>query len=209
MAPPRGLGQADTGESLLFRPRQGDTAAAEYYRVREDREAGREPRAPNATAATVGEVLNRFLHDKRDGLEIGDLTPATWEDYRRSADHAIRVLGRDRAVCDLTPADFGKLRKVTAQRLGPTALKKYIVTVRGFFRHALKNRYIDRPADFGSLFDLPDESKLRLAKEARGIGLDRGKVRLGFTAPRDVVIDRYEVLVAKAAVFTPPELAAV
>ncbi len=41
------------------------------------------------------------------------------------------------------------------------------------------------------------------------IGMDRGKVRLGFTAPHDVVIDRYEVHVAKAAEFTPPELAAV
>src|SRR5258708_4137327 len=58
------------------------TALAEYVRVREDREAGREPRAKGVgDTRTVADVVNAFLTEKRNKANAGELSARTWADY--------------------------------------------------------------------------------------------------------------------------------
>jgi hypothetical protein len=111
--------------------RDRDAALREYVRVREDLEAGRKPRPVDEAARTVADVVNSFLTEKRGRVDAGELSARTWSDYYAACEAVVESFGRDRAVSDLRPEDFARLRKSVAERLGPVSVLNFVTRVPG------------------------------------------------------------------------------
>jgi hypothetical protein len=62
-----------------------DSALEEYHKVKDALHAGRKPR-PDPEAITVKDVVNAFLNHKRDMKDAGELSPRTWDGYKRTGD---------------------------------------------------------------------------------------------------------------------------
>ena len=77
-----------------------DGALKKYLEQREDLHAGRKPREATE-GLTVKELCNRFLNAKQALVDVGELSPLTWSDYKRTcipslvpAAGAAQVIGR-------------------------------------------------------------------------------------------------------------------
>jgi integrase len=148
-----------------------DKALKEYLRVREDLEAGREPRPTDDETRTVADVVNSFLTEKRGRVEAGELSARTWSDYSAACEAVVDAFGRSRAVSDLRPDDFAKLRSSVAGRLGPVSVLNFVTRVRVLFKHAYDFGLIDTPVRYGSGFDRPAKKTLRLERAKKGAKL--------------------------------------
>lgn len=150
-------------------PDYGSGAAlAEYHRTIDDLRAGREPRPKDDERTALGEAANKFLAAKASLRDSGELRPRTWTGYHATCSRIIDVLGKRRAVADLTPDDFRKLRAVFAKGRGPVALAGDIRRAKAMFRFCETEGLIDRPCRYGAGFDLPTSTVLRQARAARG-----------------------------------------
>jgi hypothetical protein len=54
--------------------------------------------------------VNSFLTEKRGRVDAGELSARTCSDYSAACEAVVGSFGRDRAVSDLRPEDFAKLR---------------------------------------------------------------------------------------------------
>ncbi len=136
--------------------------------------AGRPPR-PRVGDLAVADLCNRFLTEKRNRVDAGELSEGTWGEYYHACSRVVEAFGRDRPVGDLRPEDFGRLRAAAAKRLGPVALSKFVTLVRTVFAHAYKAELIDAPVRFGGGFDKPPRRVMRLERARKGpklIGAD-------------------------------------
>ena len=143
-----------------------DKALAGYVEAARAIKEGREPR-PEVGAATVAELVNEFLSARRERVDSGELTAAMWGEYFHMAEQVIATFRRERAVADLRPDDFGRLRVAAAKRLGPVALHKFITMTRTLFKFAFTNELIDAPVRYGDRFDKPPKGVLRLHRAQR------------------------------------------
>jgi integrase len=151
-----------------FGPWEAPEGALKKYEAEKDElHAGRKPR-PDPEAVTVKEVANAFLNAKRAAVDNGELSPLTWQDYRAACDEMVGALGKGRAVADLRPDDFARLRDALAKRCGPHRLKKMILCVRMVFRFAHDNELTGSPVRYGQGFNVPSKKTLRTHKAARG-----------------------------------------
>jgi hypothetical protein len=140
----------------------------EYYRQKDDLEAGRVPKPKAADSVTVGRLANEFLTWKRRRVESGDIAAVMWNEYRIVTDRLVEGLKPGRAVTDLAPADFDRLRADAAGRLGLYSLKKFITLARAVFAYAYAHELIPAPVRYGSSFDKPTKAKLALARRVKG-----------------------------------------
>lgn len=150
--------------------------------------AGGEPRSAIATV-TVADVVNGFLTERRGRVDAGEMTARTWSEYYATGVEISEAFGRARAVGDLRPADFARLRARAAKRLGPVALGNFVQRVRTIFRWG--DESLDCPARFGPDFAKPAARVVRLERARRGPRLvEPGDVRklLGWppSAPCDL-----------------------
>jgi len=143
-------------------------ALAEYHRTVDDLRAGRKPRPKGDDRTTLADAANKFLSAKADLRDSGEIRPRTWTQYHDTCSRMLDVLGKHRAVADLTPDDFRKLRTAFAKGRGPVALAGHMRRARVFFRYCDTDELIDRPCRFGASFDLPSPKTLRQARAARG-----------------------------------------
>ena len=98
-------------------------AVSRYLDVRDDLQAGRTPRARQDDRLTVVELCDRFLSRKQDKQQAGEIVLRHFNDYRKTTDRMIRVLGKTSVVEELVPDDFARLRKdITENSLGDEAL---------------------------------------------------------------------------------------
>jgi len=118
--------------------------------------------------ATLADAANKFLSAKADLRDSGEIRSCTWMQYHDTCSRILDVLGKHRAVADLTPDDFRKLRSAFAKGRGPVALAGDIKRARILFRFCDTDGLIDRPCKFGTGFDLPSRKTLRQARAARG-----------------------------------------
>lgn len=135
-------------------------AEAEYNAVRDDLNAGREPRAWTADGVTVADLFNDFLTSKRDKADDGDLSESTFRDYFDILSMATKSLGRNTVVANLRPADFRKLRRTLGQGKTAVTLKKRIICTRSPFRFGIRNGMIAEQPSFGDEFNVPEEKKI-------------------------------------------------
>ena len=147
-------------------------AIEEYHRVVEDDRAGRARRPKDSELVTLADAANVFLEAKAALRDTGELAARTWSDYHATCSRIIDILGKHRAVADMEPADFRKLRSAFAN--GPQG-KRSVVSLgndirrsRVFFRFCEVEGLIDRPCRFGTGFDLPSPKSQRLARAAKG-----------------------------------------
>jgi integrase len=151
-----------------------EDALAAYLADAEDLHAGRLPRAAEEGTLTVYQLCAKFLVAKKQQLADGELAPTTLNAYAEICRLLWKVLGRGRAVSDLRPPDFAKLRAKMAETWGPERLKSEIVRARTPFNWAYGEELIDRPVRFGaSSFSVPRQ-KMFEADEIRSM-LDTAK----------------------------------
>ncbi len=103
-----------------------DAALAEWTRVKEFRLAGNEPPATDAPPADdegmqVGELCDRFLQAKAVQRDSGELSPMTWNDYKRTCDRMVAHFGKAKPVAKLTAADFTSLKGASRKRAASSA----------------------------------------------------------------------------------------
>jgi integrase len=147
-----------------------DGALKRYLEQKDDLHAGRTPRE-RTEGTTVKDACNHFLNAKQSLVDAGELTPASWREYKAFADEVVAHTGKGRLVSDLRPDDFAALRKKLAKKWGPHRLKKAIQCIRSVFKHAHDSGLIDRPMSFGPGFARPSLKVLRLHRAERGVKL--------------------------------------
>src|SRR5262249_30174644 len=125
-----------------------DAALAKYLEQKDALHSGRKPR-PDTGGLTVKDLVNAFLNHKQAHVDVGELTPRTWADYKETCDLLVRHLGKQRVVADLGPDDFAALRNRMAERWGLHRLSKHIQYTRSAFKHGFDAELIDRPVRFG------------------------------------------------------------
>src|SRR5215470_14253044 len=69
-----------------------DGALTKYLAEKDALHAGRKPR-PDAQALTVKDLANAFLNAKQAALDAGELSPRTWNDYKRATDLLVKEFG--------------------------------------------------------------------------------------------------------------------
>lgn len=144
-----------------------DAALDEYLRVKDDREAGREPPPRDDQRLTLKTLCNTFLTHKRSAVGIGELTQRTFSDYHTTCDGLLKALGKNTAVDAIRIEDLLAYRRSLAERLGPTALGSAVTRVRTVFIFAFENGLTNQPVRFGA-FKRPAKPAARRLRESKG-----------------------------------------
>lgn len=114
---------------------------------------------------TVKRLFDTFLSDCKRRVATGELQAVTLADYQRTCQRFADIIGKNRAVEGLAPADFAKVRTEVAKTRGLAALGTFITKARVPFSWAIKNELIDR-VRYGTQFSKPRADKL--LKERNG-----------------------------------------
>lgn len=139
-----------------------ENAEAEWDRTKEYLRRGETPPPPDDDATdrlTVKGLFDQFLSDCKQRVASGEMQPVTLSDYKRVCQRFADIVGKDRAVDGLAPADFAKVRKEVAKTRGLAGLASFITSCRVPFSWAVKNELIDN-VRFGSQFSKPRADKL-------------------------------------------------
>lgn len=159
------------GEIRYFGPWDDpDAALSNYLKQKDALHAGRKPR-PEAEALTVKDAANDFLNAKTALLEVGELSPHTWDNYKRATDELVAHIGKTRLVADLDPQDFAALRNKLAKKWGPHRLAVTIQHIRSVFKHAFDAGLTPTPIRFGPGFKRPTKKTFRLHRAEQGTKL--------------------------------------
>jgi len=102
---------------------KGKAALEIWLDQKDDLLAGREPRAKAPDAITVADLSNEYLTHQAERRDYGKISPRTFQGLHVTCVNLVSVFGKRRAVTDLAPDDFGKLRKKLAKTLGAVALR--------------------------------------------------------------------------------------
>ena len=143
---------------------KGVAALALWLEQKDDLLAGREPREKN-DGMTIADLANRFLTAKEALRDNGELAPRTFSGYYATCETVVKASGRERAVSDLIPDDFRKLRAKLAAKRGPVALRNEMQRVRSIFKFAFDDGLIPAPIRFGQAFAKPKLDTVRRARE--------------------------------------------
>jgi integrase len=144
---------------------KGVAALEEYLRDKDDLQAGREPRR-KTDGLTIAELCNQFLAEKESKRDTGELNPRTFWGYHATCEGVVKAFRKDRAVTDLVPDDFRKLRKELSKTRGAVALGNEIMRVRSIFKFAFDEGLILAPIKFGQAFGKPKSEVVARAREA-------------------------------------------
>src|SRR5262245_47125855 len=149
-----------------------------YNQQAADLHAGREPRDTSADTPTVYLLCAKFLATKLADVKTGELSQRSLEDYAETCKRLIQAFRKDRAVSDLSPDDFEKLKRRMARTWGPVRLGNEMNRVRIVFSYGYKNRLIDRPMVFGEGFKRPSRRTLRRHRAEQGLKMfEAGEIR--------------------------------
>ena len=129
--------------------------------------AGRTPRT-TGDGLTIADLCNRFLNAKRSLLDTGEIVGRTFTSYFESCEKIVQAFGEDRLVDDLAADDFGDLRRLIADRLGPVALGNEISKIRMVFKFAFDQALVDKPIRYGQSFKKPSRKVLRISRNQNG-----------------------------------------
>jgi integrase len=144
-----------------------DAALTEYLRVKDDREAGREPPLKDDQRLTLKTLVNTFLTHKKSAVAIGELTQRTFNDYHTTCEGLLKALGKNTAVDAIRIEDLLAYRRELAERLGPTALGSAVTRVRTVFIFAFENGLTNQPVRFGA-FKRPAKPATRRMRDSKG-----------------------------------------
>ncbi len=144
-----------------------EEALDEWLRVKDDLLAGREAR-PKEGCLELAELVNQFLHHKKQMLDSGELAERTWGGYESVGKMLLAFFGRTFPAEQLRTTDFQKLRAYLAKQYGPVALGNRIQVVRMIFRYGYRSKLLAKEAEFGVEFEKPSAKTLRQVRSAKG-----------------------------------------
>jgi integrase len=150
-----------------------DGALKKYLDQKDDLHAGCKVR-PDAQALTVKELCNAFLNHKQALLDAGELSPLTWQDYKKVCDLLVSHLGKQRVVADVGPDDFASLRNRMARKWGLHRRGKMTQCVRCVFKYGFDASLTNAPVRYGPGFQRPSKKALRLHRAEQGSRLFAG-----------------------------------
>ena len=112
---------------------KGSNALEQWLEQKEDLIAGREPRA-KSDGLTIADLCNHFLAHKEQLRDNGELSPRPFRGHYDTCATIVQEFKAGRAVTDLVPDDFCKLRdklwkstcKRAARRRGNRQLSPFI-----------------------------------------------------------------------------------
>ncbi|MCA9450711.1 MAG: hypothetical protein KC931_26550, partial [Candidatus Omnitrophica bacterium] len=78
----------------------------------------------------------------------------------------VECLGKNKAVDELRPDDWGRLRQALGNGKSPIALANRISRVKTAFNWAVENGYLERAPRYGTEFKRPRKDKIRHARNA-------------------------------------------
>lgn len=165
-----------------------DTALEEYNRVKDDLHAGRLRKDREPDGMTIYRLCTRFLTAKKDQRDNGELSARAFEEYGYACKRLLKVFGRSRAVADLGPDDFAKLRKIMSRTWGPLKLKTEIIRHRTPFLWAVKRGLIDRAPIMAEAFKVPSAWVIRRNRAAAGLKMfEADEIRAMLLAARQPI----------------------
>ena len=110
-------------------------ALARWHEIRNELEVGNELPAKKGQL-TVDYLVNAFLDSKHAQLQRGDLSPKTFRQYKPIAAWLRDLLGSERAVESLGPADFKRIRAKFPPHWSTTTITNQITISRCIFKWA-------------------------------------------------------------------------
>jgi integrase len=159
------------GKLHYFGPWDDPDGALDKYLAQKDAlHAGRKPRETSEDA-TVHELVNRFLRQKEDLVDVGELSPRTWTDYKDACDQIVTGFGKQRLLDDLAPDDFSELRNKMAKKWGPHRLGNTIQRIRTVFKFGFEVGLLSTPIRYGPGFKRPSKKSVRLHRAKQGLKL--------------------------------------
>jgi len=144
-----------------------DAALSKYLTVRDDLQAGREPRV-SSTGKTLGGICNAFLTRVTERQQSGEVAARTFRDYYEICEQLVKHLGRNADPERLRPEDFASFRAAIAKKYAPTRLNKHIIVTRMVFKWAFESELIDKPPRFGPDFKGASKRAVRQHKSENG-----------------------------------------
>jgi len=164
-----------------------DAALQKYLDIRDDLQAGREPRR-SQNGKTLSGICNAFLTRVSERQKSGEISPRTFRDYFDVCKQLIECVGRDVDPEQLRPDDFAQFRSSIASRYAPTRLNKHVVVTKMVFKWAYESELIERPPRFGPDFRGASKRALRQQKLAVGKKLFRPEELITILASADPVM---------------------
>ena len=145
-----------------------DKAVAAYLAKKEYLHAGI---APPTECDTIGDLLDAFMEGKQQALESGELAPRTFKEYETVCDVIAETIGKRRAIEQLTPADFTKLRrrlstKKNGEPASPVSVKRLLTFARMPFYFA--NEELGASIRYKKALRTPPAKVIRAARDAIG-----------------------------------------
>jgi integrase len=156
------------GKLVYFGRWEDPTAALnKYFEQKDALHAGREPR-PDPEALTVKGLANAYLNHKQAMLDNGDLSPRTLKNCNEATDVLIERLGKHRAISDLGPDDFAKLRNWMGKKWGPVRVRDFVQRIRSVFKYGFDVGLMETPMRFGPGFARPSKKTIRVSRAEKG-----------------------------------------
>jgi integrase len=149
-----------------------DTAMQKYLDQKDALHSGRKVRS-DVDGVTIKELVNGFLNSKKSLVDVKELSPLTWNDYKTACDEIVAAFGKNRLLVDIGPDDFAPLRDKMARKWGVARLTKTIQFIRCTFKYGYEAGLIDCPVRFGPGFKRPSKKVMRLNRAKGGAKLFR------------------------------------
>ncbi len=146
---------------------QGEAALQKWLDQKDDLLAGRVPRILS-DGLTIRDLCNRFLTNRRNKLDSGELAAVSFADYHAACARIVQAFGPSRLVADLDASDFERFRMSMAKGWSPVTLANEIQRIRVVFRYAEQNQLVPTPIRYGSEFRKPSRKVLRASRAAKG-----------------------------------------
>lgn len=163
---------------------------------------------------SVRHLCAAFLVAKQNDLGLGYISQQHFDDQQETCKTIVDFFGKERAVSDLGPDDFRKLREHLSKRktgkgsIGGIRLTNLIIRCRQVFNFAWKECLIEQPIRYGTGFSTPPKKSLRRERnQAASKFLEPSQVRELLAAANDQ--QRAMILLAINGGLNPADLAAV
>ncbi len=144
----------------------GDPTGAlqEYLKIKDQLQAGLDPRVNGCTKSkiTTADVVNSFLERTDKRVQLGELSPLSFSDYKVVGSLIVDHFGRHREVHHIQPNDFAGFRFAMGAKYAPSRLSKIIAVTRMIFSWSYESELLEKPVRFGPDFKVSSKSEKRI-----------------------------------------------
>jgi len=141
-------------------------ALRRWEEIRNALEVGNDP-CPKSGSLNVDRLVNAFLDSKDLQVQAGDLSPATFNQYRDLCRWLKEYLGASRLVESLGPADFSKLRSRFNPAWGVSHVSNVITVIRCVFKWGYDAALLEKPVRYGTNLSMPSAKRRKLERASK------------------------------------------